>query len=62
MSEQVLHLLQCEQAIARLKAEFPGVPERVVLHVFRGYYQRFGSVPPALDASRARIQDACATV
>jgi hypothetical protein len=60
MSERVLSLLECEQAIDRLQAEFPGVPERVILDVFRGYYRLFDSVAPAVHASRERIADACA--
>lgn len=59
--DPVSQLLAYEQAIRTLHTEFPEVPDRVILDVFRVYYQQLGSITAAVEAARRRITDACAT-
>ena len=49
-----------DHAFEQLTREFPDVSVRVVLAVFLRYLERERSLPMAIDATRARILDACA--
>jgi hypothetical protein len=48
-----------DQALNELTTEFYTVPVRIVIAIFQGYLDQYASVRAAVEATRARIIDAC---
>ncbi len=49
------------RSVDQLAAEFPGVPERIVISVLAAYRRRGVARDDAVDFARHRLVDACAT-
>jgi hypothetical protein len=50
---------QRDRALEQLTSEFPGISARVIVAVFIKYLDQCESLAAAVEATRARIKDAC---
>lgn len=48
-----------DRALNQLTSEFPNVSAKVIVAMFLGYLGRCDTLPAAVQATRARIKDAC---